>query len=80
MYKENTGLTIFTKTGHLTEDAISLYVDSLFSFDIGKFPPEILNHVRECPKCNHEIIEIYNILKVEYLERLFSRNYVISYN
>ena len=80
MYKLNANLNYFTKDGHLTEDAISLYVDSLFSFDIGRFPPGILYHVRECPKCNHAIVEIYNILKHEYLDRLFSRNYVISYN
>lgn len=80
MYKLNTNTSYFTKTGHLTEDSISLYVDSLFAFDIGRFPSEILNHVKECPECNKEIVEIYNLLKAEYLDRLFSRNYVISYN
>ncbi len=80
MFKVKSHLDYFTKDGHLTEDAISLYVDSLFSFDIGRFPMEIVNHVMDCPECNKEIVEIYNLLKAEYLDRLFSRNHVISYN
>jgi len=55
----------FEKDAHLTEEAVSLYVDALKLGRAGSLPPTILRHVERCQYCKEEITGLFSLLSGE---------------
>jgi hypothetical protein len=57
----------FGKDAHLTEEAVSLYVDALKLGRTGSLPSSILQHVESCHDCKKEITGLFSLLaEVDY--------------
>jgi hypothetical protein len=57
----------FGKDTHLTEEAVSLYVDALKLGRTGSLPSSILQHVESCHDCKKEITGLFSLLaEVDY--------------
>ncbi len=53
------------KEAHLSEEAVSLYVDALKLDRVDQLPPRTVEHVRRCPECQKEITGLFSLLAEE---------------
>lgn len=63
--KKDSFSRFFGKDAHLTEEAVSLYVDALKLGRAGSLPPTILQHVESCQYCKEEITGLFSLLAGE---------------
>ncbi len=54
---------LFTSRGHLTDDAVYLYVDALKLAKKELLPGEVREHVEECVQCKRAIQELYDVVR-----------------
>jgi len=55
-------IVLFSSDGHLTDDAVYLYVDALKIEKLYGLQDEVLDHVQECLQCKHSIQGVYNLV------------------
>lgn len=55
---------------HLNDSGITLYVEGLILKRQKELPKEIINHVEECPQCQHEVFDFYEMMKDEPIDNL----------
>lgn len=63
MPEKSTDLKHFLYNGHLTDEGIAFWVDSLNDSKENDLPDEIREHVDQCLFCKEKIIELYGDLK-----------------
>ena len=61
--KLNTNPIFINEDGHLNDEAVALFVDSLLLNTQDQVPEEITLHVEDCIKCKHEITDLYELQK-----------------
>ena len=61
-------MKILNQNGHLTDQAVALYVDGLILERMEKLPEELISHVENCNECHIQCTDLYATLKgaVEY--------------
>jgi len=69
------GLQKLSSKGHLTDDAVYLYVDALKLNRTHDLPDEILGHVEECFECKRSIQDLYNLVREYDYEELTPHPY-----
>ncbi len=60
MKLEYNKIDYFDQDGHLSDEAIALYVDGMKLDQLEKLPIEIHKHLSNCEQCNLSILELYN--------------------
>ncbi|MFC1733076.1 hypothetical protein ACFL6I_22485 [candidate division KSB1 bacterium] len=56
-------MNTLNKSGHINEEALSLYVDALMLDNIEIIPEQVIAHVENCTRCKKEIIEVIDMMK-----------------
>lgn len=58
----------FDQEGHLNDSGITLYVEALKLNLENQLPVELIQHLEECPYCQYEVFDFYQMMKDEPLE------------
>ena len=54
---------VFGEDGHLSEEALALYVDAVRLHKVYLLPEAVLGHVDDCQHCKSEIVEALSLVE-----------------
>jgi WD40 repeat protein len=66
---------LLEKEGHLTDSGLTLYVEARLLKREAELPDELLEHIDDCPRCQQDILEMYQWMKKEDLTGLVHHPY-----